>query len=94
MKAPEILAAARGELEERAAAYDAPEGERSVPAVVAAFNAITGHQLTEADGWRFLVLLKLVRGRAAPGFHRDSAVDAAGYTALLGEAMARQGTGV
>ena len=38
-------------------------GERSMASTVKAFNALTGHNLTESEGWEFMVLLKLVRGR-------------------------------
>ena len=59
-------------------------GERSMAKIVATFNAMTGHTLTEADGWKFMVILKLVR--AGQGFYdRDSFVDAAAYCGLLGE---------
>lgn len=59
-------------------------GERSMAKIVTTFNALTGHTLTESDGWKFMVLLKLVR--AGQGFYdRDSFVDAAAYCGLLGE---------
>ncbi len=92
--APSLLEAAHGHMLERAAAYDQPGGERSVPAIVTAFNAITGRDdlngLSEAEGWLFLQLLKQVRLFSAPGFHRDSAEDNVAYAALLGEAKARE----
>lgn len=43
MNAADVLKAALGHMEDRAATYDKPEGERSMPATVAAFNALTGH---------------------------------------------------
>ncbi|MGG6652112.1 UNVERIFIED_CONTAM: hypothetical protein ITH24_24890, partial [Salmonella enterica subsp. enterica serovar Weltevreden] len=46
MKAPEILAAAAGHLQDRAAERDQPGGERSMGRAVAAFNALTGHTLS------------------------------------------------
>ena len=85
-----ILDNAKAHMEERASEYDKPEGERSVPAIVAAFNAITGHNMTEAEGWLFLQLLKQVRLFSASGFHQDSAEDNVAYGALLAEAKARE----
>lgn len=88
MKAQAILQCAISVMEERAKQYDKPEGERSVPAVVDAFNAITGHQLTHAQGWQFLLLLKVVRAQTARGQAlADSVEDAAAYAALMGEEM-------
>jgi hypothetical protein len=83
--APDILDAAAGHMRDRAATYDKPEGERSMAATVAAFNAQTGHELSEADGWLLMVNLKIVRDRQrAP--HRDSLEDLTAYAALMAEA--------
>lgn len=59
-------------------------GERSMASTVKAFNALTGKNLTEAEGWEFMILLKLVRGRQGD-FRMDDYTDAAAYSALLGE---------
>jgi hypothetical protein len=75
-------------MKERGADYDKPAGERSMAATVAAFNAITGRDLDESEGWAFMLVLKLVRQWQRPGFHRDSAEDAIAYSALLAEALA------
>lgn len=72
-------------MEQRAAQYDQPAGERSMAATVAAFNAVTGRDLTEADGWLMMVLLKLVRDNSTT-VHEDSLLDAAAYVGLYGEA--------
>lgn len=89
--APDMLDAAARHMRDRAATYDKPEGERSMAATVAAFNAIKGRDvLTEADGWLLMDILKIVRQEAAPGFHRDSADDHVAYAALYGEAKARE----
>lgn len=85
-----ILAAAAQEMQARAALYDQPEGERSVPAVVAAWCALTGRHMTESEGWLFLRLLKDRRLFSSPGFHADSAVDGVAYGALMSEARARE----
>jgi hypothetical protein len=90
MKANEFLTAASKHMTDRASTYDKPQGERSMAATVAAFNNITGHQLSEADGWLMMTLLKLVRLKQRPGFHQDSAEDAVAYAALLGEAKSQE----
>ena len=77
-------------MEQRAAQYDQPAGERSMAATVAAFNAVTGRDLTEADGWLMMVLLKLVRDNSTAGAHQDSLEDAAAYVGLYGEARMAQ----
>jgi hypothetical protein len=87
--APDILSRAAQHMADRAATYDKPEGERSMGATVAAFNAVTGRDLAEAEGWLLLQLLKDVRLFQRPGYHADSAEDAVAYTALMGEAKAR-----
>ena len=71
---------------ERGKTYDAGQ-ERSMSATVAAFNAITGRDLTEAEGWGFMLLLKLVRQRNGKFKHKDSALDAVAYAALMAESM-------
>ena len=82
----DFLYAAADHMRDRAATYDKPQGERSMAATVAAFNNITGHKLSEADGWLMMTILKLVRLNQREGFHQDSAEDAVAYAALLAEA--------
>lgn len=92
----EALLRAENLLAVRGKAYDAQDGatpaarERSMARTVAAFNALHGTALTEAQGWSFMLCLKLVRLFCAPGFHTDSADDAVAYAALLGEGKARE----
>ncbi len=91
-KAPDLLHKAAEIMEERGKQYDKPEGERSMAQIVAAFNAVTKHNLSEADGWEFMALVKQVRlfqNRSAA--HRDSFEDLIAYSALLGECAANQG---
>lgn len=81
-------------LGERGKTYNPAEpGERSMARIVAAFNAIRGHNLTEADGWAFMLCLKQVRAAIAPAFHHDSHVDTLGYAALLAECEQATGKG-
>lgn len=83
-----ILRAGADHIEARASAYDAENGERSMAKTVAMFNACHGTDLTEAQGWHLLELLKHVRFFTAPGYHADSVEDGAAYAALRGEAVA------
>lgn len=76
--------------EERAREYERPEGERSTQAIVTAFNAITGRDLRESEGWLFLQLLKNVRLFSVKGYHADSGVDGVNYAALMAEAKSRE----
>ena len=88
--AGEFLLTANATLAERGKQYDAGgKQERSMGKAVAAFNAIhdaNGAQLTEAQGWAFMAILKLVRGAHKP--HADSALDLVGYSALYAECVA------
>jgi hypothetical protein len=86
MKAPEILTRSAEIMAERAKQYDSPEGERSMGKAVAAFNAVTGQSLSEANGWLLMVLLKMVRDNTTDKPHEDSLHDLVAYGALYGEA--------
>lgn len=86
MLATELLDQAIHTLADRTKDYDAEArgGERSIPKVVAAFNVITGHKLTNEQGWLFMVLLKAVRSQQG-AFKPDSYVDGSAYFSLMGE---------
>jgi hypothetical protein len=88
--APDLLQRAASIMAERGKQYDKPEGERSMARTVAAFNEITGRDLTEAEGWMLLQVLKGVRLFTRPGYHADSAEDNIAYAALLAEAKAKE----
>ena len=85
--AQDIVQAAVAHMDNRAATYDQPQGERSMARAVAAFNAITGQSLAESDGWLFLQLLKDARQWSRPDYHQDSAEDCIAYAALKAEAL-------
>lgn len=87
--AVEFLNQASSLLTERGKQYDQEGGERSMGKTVSAFNAITGKDLSEPEGWLLLQILKDVRQWQHPGFHRDSAEDSVAYSALKSEALAR-----
>lgn len=84
MNAIDVLIEAQGHLANRAKTYDAPNGERSMDKTVAAFNAITGAELTVEQGWLFMALLKAVRTQQGD-FRLDNYEDGAAYFALMGE---------
>lgn len=84
MSAQHYLQAAMGHMQDRATTYDAANGERSMAKTVTMFNALTGLNLTEEQGWNFMQILKMVRsGQGA--FKADNYEDAAAYAALAGE---------
>ena len=89
MKALDFLNSANLHMNDRAATYDAPEGERSMGATVVAFNAITGHELNEEQGWMFMSILKKVRSQQGE-YKQDSYEDDVAYAALAGEAAYRE----
>ena len=91
MKSTEFLQAAIDVQAERGKQYDKPTGERSMGATVTAFNAITGRDLSEAEGWLLLQTLKDVRQWQNPSkYHHDSALDGVAYSALKAEALSEE----
>lgn len=84
MKADAILRIGEECLASRGAERDKADGERSMRRTVAAFNALTGHNLTEVEGWLFMVALKAARATAG-GHKLDDYIDGAAYFALAGE---------
>ena len=84
--ATKLLCDAADLMLERGKQYDQPTGERSMAKTVAAFNAITGRDLTEAEGWLMMAVLKMVRDRQRALAHKDSCEDLIAYASLYGEA--------
>lgn len=85
--APEILIGAADLIDAHAASRDKLTGERSMRRAVDAFNALTGHKLSEVDGSLLMVMLKAARatvGTYAP----DDFTDMAAYAAMAGEQAA------
>lgn len=87
--ANQLLSNAAGHLSDRAITYDNPAGERSMADTVALFNLFTGHKITESEGWRFMVFLKLVRSKQGK-FKADNHEDAVAYEALAAEALQKE----
>lgn len=82
--ASDYLREAADHIDQRAAVRDLPEGERSMARTVAAFNILTGHQITETEGWMFMSVLKLARASAGET-NLDDFIDQAAYGALAAE---------
>ena len=88
MNASEALQKAQQLIDQRGRDYDHEGGERSMGAAVTAFNALTGHDLTDGDGWLLFELVKTKRSKSSPG-HVDSNIDKISYSALRAEAELR-----
>lgn len=88
MKAQDILRQSAQHIEDRAKSRDQEGGERSMARTVTAFNALTGHTISERDGWLFMVILKAARACGTPTGLPDDYEDAAAYVALAGESVA------
>ena len=88
--ADEILQVANEAIVQRGVMYDSTgqQQERSMGKVVTMFNALTGHELTIEQGWKFMCLLKLARSEQGE-FSLDSFIDLAAYAALAGEEAAK-----
>lgn len=83
--ADQILDSAAAALRDRAACRDIA-GERSMARCIKAFNALTGQDLSEFQGWLFMGVLKYARATAGNP-QLDDLIDAAGYSALAGESI-------
>ena len=88
--AVEILKESASCIGDRASERDT-DSERSMRATVEAFNAIYGKDLTETEGWMFMVLLKAARARGGD-FRLDDYIDGAAYFALAGESEYERNT--
>jgi hypothetical protein len=60
------------------------KAERSMASCVKAFNAMFDKDMTETEGWQFMVFLKVARGKQGE-FRMDDFEDQASYSALAGE---------
>lgn len=89
MRAANVLLEAADTIAQRGKDYDTRNtgrGERSMARAVAIFNAATGQNLSEHDGWMFMVALKTARIYANPK-KLDSYVDGAAYFGLAAESV-------
>lgn len=88
----QILRKALHTLVERGKVYD-PSGnekERSMPQIVEMFNLMTGKDLTEQEGYMFMIALKLVRFCGTGYTHQDSLLDMVCYQALLDDCNSKE----
>lgn len=83
ISASEILRKAGELISDRASERDVKE-ERSMRACVNAFNGLYDTELTEEQGWAFMILLKLSRAKGGK-VRLDDYQDAVNYCALMGE---------
>ena len=84
MGAIEFISNAVKHLKDRAVTYDAPSGERSMRTTVKMFNAATGNGLTTAEGWLFMMCLKIARTRQGM-YKPDNYEDLVAYAGLYAE---------
>ncbi len=84
IEAGDILKAGVKAILNRAQVRDV-NNERSMRKTVNAFNAMYNTELTEVQGWQFMVLLKMCRASQG-NFRMDDYEDQASYSALAGEA--------
>lgn len=82
----DILNGAIKGIEDRAPFRD-DHGLKSMARTVAIFDATTGQDLTESEGWLFMAFVKISRSQQGD-FHIDDYLDACAYIALSGEAAA------
>lgn len=77
-------------LQDRGKTYDKDDKqeERSMEKIIRIFNVITGHDLTETEGWMFMACVKQIRAFAKKGYHEDSWQDFVNYAALGAESAA------
>jgi len=85
MKPEKLLITASDILIERGKQRDSPKGERSMLPAIQAFNSITKHNISESQGWLFMVLLKCVRTQSGE-YSSDNFIDMVAYAALANEA--------
>lgn len=86
MSAAQILTDAAAVVGGNAADRDLGK-ERSMARTVKAFNILTGHNLSERDGWMFMVFLKAARACTTPTGKADDYLDLSAYGALAGESV-------
>lgn len=84
LNAQDILGQASNLVNNRGTERDQPTGERSMTKAVNIFNAWKGTELTEEQGWAFMVALKFARMEGGK-FKLDDYLDATAYCALMTE---------
>lgn len=85
VNAETLLQAAATAVKDRAPIRDTVSGIRSMRRAIRTFNELHGTDLTESQGWEFMLILKLARAKQG-AYNPDDYVDCSGYAALAGEA--------
>lgn len=81
----EVLSLALNAFKERGAVRDLPNGERSMLTAVRIYNSFyPDRNMSELDGWMFMIALKIARSLQG-SFVMDDYVDLAGYAGLAAE---------
>lgn len=75
-------------INQRGKSRDREQGERAMSRTIDIFNAISGLNLTERQGYEFMIALKLARSQQGE-FNLDDYSDLAGYTALIAEHLSQ-----
>lgn len=89
VKAHEVLQTGVNHMKDRETKYDQDSGERSMKKTVEMFNTLTGSDLSEEQGWKFMVCLKLVRSEYG-NFQLDDYEDMAAYCGLAAEPASKK----
>ena len=87
--ANEILTNAADLIVERGKERDKDDGERSMERCIKSFNQMTGHRLTETEGWQFMMFLKMARMQGG-SFKFDDYEDNVSYSALMAESALKE----
>lgn len=87
--AEDLLTAAAETIKQRATEKDLAK-ERSMKKAIDSFNQEWGTELTEEQGWNFMVHLKRARAKGAK-LNPDDYIDMISYTALQAECRLNQG---
>jgi len=90
MQAVDFLNLAEQILKERGAERNQSSGERNMEKIVSMFNTLTGNNLSTSDGWKFMILLKIVRAETGQ-YKQDDYIDGCSYFSLLGEEKSKNG---
>ncbi|WP_156317120.1 DUF6378 domain-containing protein, partial [Marinagarivorans algicola] len=89
ISAATLLENAANHIQNRASQRDSEDGGRSMANTVASFNAMYGTNISEQQGWMFMVFLKASRAKQGQ-FVKDDFEDGASYFALAGEAASKE----
>jgi hypothetical protein len=90
LNAEDFLHRGLSRMQDRASQEGAINGERLMERTVEAFNAVTGCDLTESEGWTLMQMFEIVRVNQSGPFNADGYADLTAFAALAGEAAAKR----